>query len=290
MDDATVDAMVSSGLEYFVTFMEHHYAPFAYRRMPLRPMRVATNGGAIWMVPVNVETNNRPWRFVKRLVEASVSAGQEEGWQHVNVLLHPFRDGALRHIGDLRRLLVYLRETLGYQPIRLGDVVAGLPADPPDTFVYYELGRNGEAAPTKRRYAGRWWRDRSRYEERVGSVYRALAAEGRAPALKVRSGHEAPAPAPAFAVYPHLPRTGAQPAMLELDPLDPQLRGLRKAVVGAAASGNESCHAFIPKGIASDLLMAARACRPRRLHDYAGVFPETALRLAYRLTRGKHVF
>jgi peptidoglycan/xylan/chitin deacetylase (PgdA/CDA1 family) len=289
MDDVTVDAMAASGLEYFVTFMEHRHAPFGYRRLPLRPMRVVTPDGAIWMIPVSVETNNRPWRDVKRLIDAAAGPGEDDGFRHVNVLLHPFRDGALRHIGDLRRLLAYLRLTLGYAPARLGDVVAGLPSDSPDTFIHYPVGLNGaSASPAPSRFVRPWWFDRSRYDERVGALYQALSAEGRRPALTVGPKRGAGGAGPTFAVYPHLPATESN--AVAIDPLEPCRKRLRDAVRRATASGDRSAHAFVPKGLASDVLTAARASRPRRGHDFVALLPEAALRMAYRLTRGRHFF
>jgi peptidoglycan/xylan/chitin deacetylase (PgdA/CDA1 family) len=291
MDDVTVDAMVASGLEYFVTFMEHRYAPFGYRRMPLRPMRVVTGGGAIWMIPVSVETNNRPWRYVKRLIDAAAGAGEDDGFRHVNVLLHPFRDGALRHIEDLRRLVEHLRLTLGYIPVRLGDVVARLPSDSPDTFVHYPLGRNGASAGrVPRHYVGPWWFDRSRYDARVGAVYQALAAEGHRPALTVGPKRGVDRAGPTFAVYPHLLANATESNAVAIDPLEPRQKRLRDAVRRATARRDRSSHTFVPKGLASDLLTVARASRPRRRADYEAFLPEAALRVAYRLTRGRHVF
>ena len=291
MDDVTVEAMVSCGLDYFVAFMEHRYAPFGYRRMPLRPMRVVTAEGAIWMVPVSVETNNRPWRFVKRLVDAAAAAGGDEGFRHVNVLLHPFRDGALRHLGDLRRLIEYLRMTLGYTPVRLCDMVAGLPGDSPDTFVHYPLDRNGASADRgRRRFFGPWWLDRSRYEERVGAVYGALSAEGHRPALVVDSGGRREEAGPTFEVYPHLRTEKIDSYFVSIDPLEPTRKRVRAVVRGATESGGRSSHAFVPGGLTSDVLAAARASRPRRRADYTAFIPEAALRVAYRLTRGRHVF
>ena len=291
MDDVTVEAMVASGLEYFVMFMEHRYAPFGYRRMPVRPMRVATAQGAIWMIPVSVETNNRPWGYVKRLVDAAFGAAEHDGFRHVNVLLHPFRDGALRHIGDLRRLIGYLRQTLGLVPVRLDHVVAGLPSDSPDTFVHYPLGGNGAAAGwAPGRFVRPWWFDRSRYDERIGAVYEALSAEGHRPALTVRSERGGGGSRSTFAVYPHLPTGAAESHAVAIDPLEPRRRRLRDAVRGVMAREDRSTHAFVPAGLASDVLTVARASRPRRRADYSAFVPEAALRLAYRVTRGRHVF
>jgi peptidoglycan/xylan/chitin deacetylase (PgdA/CDA1 family) len=292
MDEVTVEAMAGHGLDYFVAFMEHRYAPFGYRRMPLTPMRVMTARGGIWMLPVSVETNNRPWRFVKRLVDATVAAGEDEQFRHVNVLLHPFRDGALRHLADLRRLIEYLRLTLDHGPALLRDVAAGLPADAPDVLVHYPLGRNGASGEHgRRRFFGPWWLDRSRYEERIGTVYRALNAEGRRPALAVGSDPVAGTSGPSFSVYPHVLNGATDSQSLAIDPLEPSSDRLRAAVSDATHGGDSSSsHAFVPGGLARDVLTAARASRPHRRSEYAAFVPEAALRAAYRVTRGRHVF
>jgi peptidoglycan/xylan/chitin deacetylase (PgdA/CDA1 family) len=288
MDDTTVEAMAAGGLRYFVTFMEHRYAPFGYRRMPLSPMRVVTAQGPIWMLPVSVETNNRPWRFVKRLVDATVAAGEDDGFRHVNVLLHPFRDGSLRHLGDLRRLIEYFRVTLDHAPALLRDVAAGLPAETPDAFVHYPLHRNGSPAERgRRRFFGPWWLERSRYDERVGAVYRALSAEGRRPALTVGTSEPA---APSFSVYPHVPNGATDAQRVAIDPLEPSRGRIRAVVREATGPGVPAAHAFVPGGLARDVVTAARASRPRRRADYAAFVPEAALRVAYRVTRGRHVF
>lgn len=288
MDDVSVEAMARSGLSYFVAFMGHRYEPFAYRRMPSRPMRMAADAHSIWMVPVNVETNNRPWHFVKRLIDAEVR--QDDRWQHVNVLLHPFRDGALRHIGDLQRLLSYLTGTLGYRPARLGDVVAQLPESEPEAFVHYTFsGQTAPKAPWQGAYLRRWWHDRSRYERRVGSLYDALVGEGMDPALAVGSKRPAGRRRPTFAVYPHLPAAAVQP-LRDPDPLDPRFDRLSGAVSEASATANGSSLVFAPRGRGSDVGTAVRALRPRSSRDYTGLVPEAALRVAYRLTKGRHVF
>jgi hypothetical protein len=290
MDDVSAEAMARSGLAYFVAFMEHRYEPFAYRRMPSRPMRMAAGTQSIWMVPVNVETNNRPWHFVKRLLDAAASEERDASWQHVNVLLHPFRDGALRHIGDLRRLLAYLTGTLRYTPARLADVVARLPEKEPDAFVHYTFSRRtAPEAPSQARYLGRWWHDRTRYEQRVGSVYNALVDQGMDPALSVGAKRLAGRRGPTFAVYPHLPAADVHP-MRQRDPLDPRFDHLRGTGSEASATANGSCQALAPRGFGSDVGTAARASRPRSSRDYAGLVPEAALRVAYRLTKGRHVF
>jgi peptidoglycan/xylan/chitin deacetylase (PgdA/CDA1 family) len=291
MDDVTVEAMAAGGLRYFVTFMEHRYAPFGYRRMPLSPMRVVTAQGAIWMLPVSVETNNRPWRFVKRLVDATVAAGEDDGFRHVNVLLHPFRDGSLRHLGDLRRLIEYFRVTLDHAPALLRDMAAGLPSDSPDAFVHYPLHQNGASAERgRRRFFGPWWLDRSRYDERVGAVYGALSAAGRRPALAVGSESTPEAAAHSFSVYPHVLNGATDSQAVAIDPLEPRRGRFRAVVRGATRPGAHASHAFVPGGLASDVVTAVRASRPRRHADYAAFVPEAALRVAYRVTRGRHVF
>jgi hypothetical protein len=123
-DQDTVDAMIANGLRYFVAFMEHRYGPFAYRKMPLRPFLNWSPRGTVWMVPISVETYNKPWTAIRNMIDSARVAGRAQGWPHINILLHPFRDGSLRHIGDLAKIIKYLQDRLGYRATSLGRVPA----------------------------------------------------------------------------------------------------------------------------------------------------------------------
>ena len=49
-------------------------------------------------------------------------------------------------------------------------------------------------------------------------------------------------------------------------------------------------YAFVPGSYRNDLTNAVQALRPRFQQDNTGLLPEATLRVAYRLSRGRHIF
>jgi peptidoglycan/xylan/chitin deacetylase (PgdA/CDA1 family) len=283
-DQDTVDAMIANGLRYFVAFMEHRYGPFAYRKMPLRPFLNWSPRGTVWMVPISVETYNKPWTAIRNMIDSARVAGRAQGWPHINILLHPFRDGSLRHIGDLAKIIKYLQDRLGYRATSLGRVVPRPPDHEPSSFVYYVDDRR-ELAQSKKCFWQGWWSHTSRYQQRIHNVYQALAASGRRPALCFRL----PTSGTVYAVYPHLPEGITPSALIENDCL--LWAGAIPSDVPASTNGRGlSLHAVVPRSFGNDLLTAVWTSRPRSHQDYAGLFTEAAMRVAYRLSGGRHIF
>ncbi len=284
MDRDTVEAMIANGLRYFVVFMEHRYAPFSYRKMPLRPFLTWSPRGTIWMVPISVETYNRPWTAIRNMIDSARLAGRTEGWPHINILLHPFRDGSLRHIGDLEKLLKYLQGKHGYRGVPLSRVVQRLPTYEPSDFVYYAHDPLQDY-PNRMRFLEGWWNHTQRYQQRVYNVYQALATEKRRPAL---CSH-LPAKGTVYGVYPHLPRGITPSVIIEDDSL--LWAGAAPPNVLASTDGRKlSLHAVMPRGFRDDCLTAMRSSRPRSQQDYAGLVTEVAMRVAYRLSGDRHFF
>lgn len=286
MDADTVNAMITTGLDYFVVFMEHNYSPFAYRKMPLQPLLVRSPQGTIWMVPISVETNNRPWFAVRRMIDSALIAGRMQCWPHVCMLLHPFRDGSLRHISDLEKLLKYMQR-VDYRAMSIAEVVKQLPKYEPSRFIYYELDA-ARRRPINRRFCQSWWHHTPCYQQRIGNLYRVYAFSGHQPALCLRL----PTKGTVCAVYPHLPEGAAQMNVIEDDPLLLTQDANNVSLEIGTSNDNQtlSVYTFVPKSYKSDLTNAVRSLRPRFQQDYTGVLPEAALRVAYRLSRGRHIF
>jgi peptidoglycan/xylan/chitin deacetylase (PgdA/CDA1 family) len=285
MDNTTVSSMIANRIDYFVTFMEHRYAPFTFCQPPIKPMLVDGDQGRIWMVPVSVETYNRPWFGVKNMIDAATNAAKSEPWNHLNILCHPFRDGAQRHVGKLRRLLAYMTQNLGYRGAGLNRVVAGLPTYEPDCHVYYSLEKNVASSP-KRSYLKRWWHNRRHYDVRIGNLIQSLTAGGHRPALCFTP----PDQGRCFAVYPHLPPGSTSLELVELDPLqhfsDPAFfsKSWDQTFTSSQSLG------YVPGSYVDDLKNVTLTMRPHRLHDITSLIPEFALRLGYRLTSNRNVF
>jgi hypothetical protein len=286
MDADTIRAMIATDLGYFVVFMEHRYRPFAYRKMPVHPLLIWSSQGTIWMVPVSVETYNRPWFAVKNMIDSALIAGRTESWPHVNILLHPFRDGSLRHIGDLERLLNYMQNTLSFRGISIADVVMQLPKFEPSSLIYYGLD---DVWPklVNQRFCQAWWHHTPRYQQRIGNLYQALNRNGHQVALCLRL----PARGVVCGVYPHLPEEAIQMNVIEADPLL-FTQDIHSAPLDFAVTNDQELllHAFMPSSYGNDLTNAVQISRPRFRQDYTGLLSEVGLGVAYRLSRGRHVF
>lgn len=284
MDANTVRAMVAVDLEYFVELQEHRYRPFAYAGMSPGARLLWTPQGTIWSVPINVETNNRPWPIVQGMIDAAIRAGQNEGWHHLNVLLHPFRDGSLRHIGALRKMLEYLQRVHRYRPAPVAEIIRPLPRHEPSRLIYY--GLQGASPPLAPRGCWRrWWLDASRYQQRVGRLYRRIERDGQRPGLCI----DVSAERITYAVYPHVPPGACPVTAITDDPLLPAGVGIA-AAPGLPGGHDSGVNAFLPRTRASDVATALRTSMPRSLHDVTAFIPEATLRLAYHLTPGRHVF
>lgn len=282
MDADTVNAMIANDLEYFMVLMEHSYRPFGYRKMPVHPLLIWAPQGTIWMVPISVETYNRPWFAIKNMIDSAVIAGRTEGWPHINILLHPFRDGSLRHIGDLERLLAYMQGTLDHRPTSMANSVKQWPRYEPSTLIYYGLDDAWRRAGNQQFWQA-FWHHTPSYQQRIGSLYQALAGDGHRPALCLCL----PAEGVVYSVYPHLPEGVAQTNVIEDDPLLFPQSTYSASFDLAAANDDQtlSLYAFVPSSYRNDLTNAVRTLRPRFRQDYAGLLPETVLRVAYRLKR-----
>lgn len=283
-DQSSVDAMVVNGLRYFVVFMEHRYGAFAYRKMRLRPLLASSPHGTIWVIPISIETNNRPWIPVRNMIDSARIAGRREGFPHINILLHPFRDGSLRHIEDLKRILMYLQGKWGYRGIPLGRLADRLQTYKPSSFVYF-VSDPQQSHEGKRGFRQKWWNYTPRYQQRVCNVYEALAENQQRPAVCF----DMPAEGTVYAVHPHIPEGITPSTLIERDPLLFPA-AVAKAVCGSVHRPGLRLHAIVPGSLGRDLLAAIHALPPRSHHDYAGLFTETAMRVAYRLSGNRHLF
>lgn len=285
MDNTTVRSMIANQIDYFVTFMEHRYAPFAFGKPPLQPMLVNSENGQIWLMPVSVETYNRPWFAVKNMIDSSASVGPAESSNHINILCHPFRDGAQRHISKLRKLLTYLTKSLQYQSSGLNQVAATLPKYQPDCYVYYSLESNDTSSHAESTWQ-RWWSNRRRYDWRIGNLVQSLTAGGKRPALCFQP----PSDRQCFAVYPYLPPSTETFESREVDPLCHSFDPVAFAKSWKNSYAKSQNVSFMPRSYRHDLGSAIQTMRPRRAQDVTASIPEFALRLGYRLTANRNVF
>jgi len=181
-----------------------------------------------------------------------------------------------------------MQGTLGYRAISIANVVKQLRKKyEPSSFIYYGLD-DARRKLVNQRFWQAWWHHTPRYQQRIGNLYQALARDGRQPALCL----SLPAKGIVCGVYPHLPEGVTQMSVIEDDPLLFAQNVHSGSFDFAAANDNQrlALYAFVPSGYRNDLTNAARTLRPRFQQDYTGLLPEAALRVAYRLSGGRHIF
>jgi peptidoglycan/xylan/chitin deacetylase (PgdA/CDA1 family) len=284
MDSHSPAALAATGIRYFVHFLEHRYTPFRYLELPLEPVPYWTASGTVWIVPISVETNNRPWFTVRNTIDASLASGEKNGYPHVKILMHPFRDGALRHLGDLEKTVRYAVQELGCQPVSLAASMATLPSYTPNAFVYLPL-QSADSIACTNDGGRRSWANEQLYCARIFSLFRALEFSGLQPALCASM----PAVHPLLWVHPHNPNL-ANSRNVQVDPMGLSAEQLAHKYFEGTDLHSHSVLGFVPGGRMHDLATTLRCSRPRALRDFTGIIPETALRLAYRASNGRHLF
>lgn len=286
-DTTTIDAMIANDLRYFVVFMQHTYTPFRFHPMPVRPMLLTTPRGNMWMVPVSVETYNRPWFAVRNMIESALLQAQAEGWHHINILLHPFRDGHGTHLLNMERLLHYMCIERGYRCMSVADSLRSLPDSPPSSYISYRLEEeSGNLSSPARSCWDAWWHSVPFYQQRIGTLYNTLLSDGHQPALCL----DTPPSTPSYSVYPYAPEQSHtmqhtctyDPLLLRYDEKD--MCDTRQRI-----QKHESL-TFVPKGYPTDIRTAARVRAPHYPHDYRQMLPEVGLRMVYRLGPDREIF
>ena len=138
MDNATVSALVSNNFMYFVYLAVNYYQPFRYPKLSTHPVSINGNEGQIWALPISINTYSLPWFSIKKMIDSVVVSSKKNGFPHITLLLHPFRDGNINHIRTTQRLLKYLIKDLDLKPITLEQHVERLDPQNCRSIVNYE--------------------------------------------------------------------------------------------------------------------------------------------------------
>jgi peptidoglycan/xylan/chitin deacetylase (PgdA/CDA1 family) len=291
MNRDTVEALATSGFDYFVVSMEYTYAPFGYHKMPVGPFLVWTPRGTIWMVPISVETYNRPLMATKLALDSAIDRARRQHAPVVNLLMHPFRDGTLRHLGALESLIQHLHGRRRLGPTTLDRVIQHLPKTSPTAYVYVHVAdgdMNGHMDPPWRGVTGRHWGSHARYWQRVQALYSGLEQLGYAPALCVSQ----PEDGPTFAIYPCVPPELSDDISVDVDPLvcAPASGGLMSILDRYASGKADKTVVFRPSSQRSSLQALTAWSVPEGPADWLGVFPELGVRVASRLRKHISIF
>jgi len=126
MDDATVTALVRNNFKYFMYLAVNYYQPFRFPNISNRPISINNDGAKILALPISLNTYSLPWFSIKNSIDSAVASFRKTDFQHITILMHPFRDGNLNHLSTTKKLLKHLTMDLGLHPITLNQLVNNL--------------------------------------------------------------------------------------------------------------------------------------------------------------------
>ncbi|MGB7933476.1 MAG: polysaccharide deacetylase family protein [Gammaproteobacteria bacterium] len=290
----THGALAALGFSFFMVSMEHVYTGLAYRKMPTAPMLVWTPNGTIWMLPVSVETYNRPRSAVRLALKSAIRQARAQRSPSVQMLMHPFRDGSARHLQDLRAMLSWLKDKQGMRAVRLDDLTASLPSRPPNIFIYCELSNGEMCGDPQDDNSGNKnpenddWQELSTYWRRLGSIYEALEVMGLQPALVT----ELPSEGNIIAVAPYFSIEAGDQHYINADPLGMDLQTLSDKLNRALNELPLGQRVItFRKGSGSNQLRAKYCLQgPKEITDLAAFIPEHLVEAINRITGWRHLF
>lgn len=105
----TIEAAIKKRLTYLLYPSIIHYKFSSYSKNSTIPSFLGNDDGSLFLIPVNVETYSSPWFSIKNKIDTAIVQARKEKTRHISILCHPFRDGNLAHINNLRNILSYLR-------------------------------------------------------------------------------------------------------------------------------------------------------------------------------------
>ena len=125
MNQDTVTALIRTGIRYFVYFDTNYFRLLSYPKRPTQPTLLENEEGHIWAIPIPVQTYGLPWFSIRNMLETSIMQSRRCGFEHVSVLMHPFRDGNLQNIENVERI-IQLLVGRGMRPVTLADLESKL--------------------------------------------------------------------------------------------------------------------------------------------------------------------
>ncbi|NOG82983.1 MAG: polysaccharide deacetylase family protein [Planctomycetes bacterium] len=108
MDEATLASLTQNGIKYFVYPLIHDYATLGFRKYSTLNTVISVNRHNLIMVPISVETYGLPWIMIRGMLESVLKELKKNEYKHLTILLHPFRDGNISHIGVLEKIIKFL--------------------------------------------------------------------------------------------------------------------------------------------------------------------------------------
>ncbi len=177
MDDVTPDAMAAAGLNYFVLFRKHVFYKTRFMSPSTKPSLFRTDFGDLTMIPVTAETYGLPWEEIVGAVNSGIKYSQKQGNNHISILMHPFKDGALSRVGQVSRLIDYLMDDMKLRPVRLCDIPKQQ-CDSQAVAIRYRWDGNEPHSPAADKCTDPWWNSVFYHSQRTEAVYEQLRETG----------------------------------------------------------------------------------------------------------------
>lgn len=179
MDATSPGAILKSGLKYFVLFRKHLFHRSRYVPASGRLRAFRAHSGDLYFIPVGVETYEMPFNEVLGMLRSALRTAVEEGHNHVSILMHPFKDGALQRIGNVRALISTLIGDLKLRPVKLSEIPAPAAAPEEATRILYRWDENEAQVSAHDRLPERtrsWWVPPMFHSRRTENIADELAA------------------------------------------------------------------------------------------------------------------
>lgn len=241
MDHLSPAAIKAAGLDYLVLFRKHFFSKGRFLPASVRPRIVRTSSGDIAMIPVSAETYGLSREEIMGMLKSAWNMARREGVNHMSLLMHPFKDGALRRLDQVGHLIGYLMNRVGLRPVTLSELPGAV--SPPENaarILYRWDGNEADAGeiPGLERKTASWWAPTVYHSARTENLADALERAG----LSVVLCGEAPLAGRRIFIYPDRWREGGNAAFS-----DPVLRPEKTAseVLGTF-NATDSVNVFPP--------------------------------------------
>jgi peptidoglycan/xylan/chitin deacetylase (PgdA/CDA1 family) len=157
MDNNSPTAMAQAGLNYFVLFRKSVFYRTRFLEISTKIRTIKTNSQPINMIPIGIETYAVPKIELKGTIDTSFRIAQKEQTRHITILMHPFKDGMLSRLPQLKWLIHYVKEELQLRSVTLNQ----LPSQPnlyekTNTCIYYPILREPARLP-ENKIQSLWW-------------------------------------------------------------------------------------------------------------------------------------
>jgi peptidoglycan/xylan/chitin deacetylase (PgdA/CDA1 family) len=197
MDGLSPAAMAAAGVKYFVHFRKHLFYRTRYFAPSTRVRKFVTGNGALNFIPVGAETYELPRAQIETNLRNYFAAARREGTSHINVLLHPFKDGAASRIADTKWLIEFLIHELRLGPVTLSEISESFVERSKSVHVGYRFNEFPE--PDSGSSDAPWHSSLTYHAARAEAIAASVENNGKSAAFFSSEDH---APKPAVCVFP----------------------------------------------------------------------------------------